>query len=332
MNYQESPSILEKIKAAQNILINCHIHPDLDSISSAISLYKVVTSLGKSVQIISPDEINENYHFISETKKITINKLDKLDLSDFDLFLIPDSQSWKMLDLQEKPDIAAIAIDHHPNNEIGGIFNLLDVNASSTCEILVRLFQDWDIEITPDLATILLSGIIEDTGAFQQENTTARTLQTAGQLVENNADLINITFNVMRQFNFQMVKYWGEMISRTNMDEKHNFVWTAVPNEITNVYKLEGSATSSFTNLIMRRIKPANFCIAMNEKEPNVLNISFRSRVPGFNVSSIAKQLGGGGHKEAAGAQVLDKPFEEAVEYVLETARNFVKENEKGIN
>ena len=65
----------------------------------------------------------------------------------------------------------------------------------------------------------------------------------------------------------------------------------------------------------------------MSEDEKNVLHIGFRSRSH-IDVSKLAEQLGGGGHKMASGGMIKDMPFDKAVEKVLETARKYAKEND----
>lgn len=322
MNYSESADILKSLQSANKILVNCHIHPDHDSICSALALKQVIRGMNKYVDVVSPDAISYSYPKLVST--ITVASFNEIDFSSYDLMIVLDSQSWNMLNLNSKPEIKTIVVDHHPRNSIDADIKILDIQASSVCEMLYLLFVDWDENIETDLAELLLAGIVSDSGAFQQENTTKRTLQVASELMGRGVEIERITYEILRQFSFDTVKFWGEMISRIEIDREHGFAWAAIPFEIYSRFDLEGSPTSSFTNQILRRIVGTNFCIAMNEKEKGVLNVSLRSRVPGYVVSGIAEKLGGGGHKEAAGCQVKGD-FDNAVNQVLETARQWVK-------
>ncbi|HCC09048.1 TPA: phosphoesterase, partial [Candidatus Woesebacteria bacterium] len=68
------------------------------------------------------------------------------------------------------------------------------------------------------------------------------------------------------------------------------------------------------------------FGIIMIETSENILSVSFRSRT-GFDVSKVANEVGGGGHKAAAGARIEGLPFQEAVNKVLTVARKYVQKN-----
>src|SRR3989344_5235740 len=157
MNYKQSKTILELIDKATNILVNCHIHAGLDSVASSISIASVIRGYGKAVKVVSPYEINNNYFFLEGVGDMTISKFTDIAFNDFDLFIVLDSESWVMLELESAPEISIIAIDHHPNNSIGGNIDLIDSSASSTCEILSRLFEDWEIELDNELATSLMA-------------------------------------------------------------------------------------------------------------------------------------------------------------------------------
>jgi len=84
MNYQESKQILEEIKKAKKILINCHRNPDPDSIGSALALYQVVNKLGKIAKVVSPSPISENFKFLPFAEKIEKVNYKNFDFSKYD--------------------------------------------------------------------------------------------------------------------------------------------------------------------------------------------------------------------------------------------------------
>jgi phosphoesterase RecJ-like protein len=138
------------------------------------------------------------------------------------------------------------------------------------------------------------------------------------------ADKNEIVFNIYRSADFNKVKFWGEIIKSMKLDKEGGFVWAAIPQDVFNSYDrpLSGkeTAASQFTPIVQN----TDFGMVMVEEKEKVLAVSLRSRKD-FDVSKIAQELGGGGHREASGVKIYDLSFDEAVEKVLQTARKFAR-------
>ena len=222
------------------------------------------------------------------------------------------------------PDIPLINIDHHKTNKNFGTINLVDGKITSTAEMVYLIISDWSKAIDKKVATALLAGMIGDTGAFRYPGVTGQTLNIAGELIEKGADKDKIIHHIYRSVDFKLLKFWGEVLKRMEIDEKSGFVWSAVPYEDFKKYKKpkdgKGSAASNFTQIV----KDTKFGMVMVEEQRRNLLISIRSRT-GFDTTEIATALGGGGHIYASGAKVEGMEFDEAVEKVLRVARKFAK-------
>ncbi len=329
MNYDKSQEILEKIKGADRILLNCHRNPDPDAIGSALALYKVLTDMGKKVEIICP---TKPYllllGFLKNFKKIKTVNFSKFDFSKYKLLIVLDSSSWDMVaDSHEfiPPKIPIAVIDHHKTNDRFGDINLVDEDITSTGELLFRVLEDWGVAIDKEIATALLTGIVGDTGAFSYPGSGARTLKAAGVLMEKGADKDKIVQQVYRTVNFELVQFWGEVIANTQVDNIYKFVWSAIPN--ARFVELGGLAggRESVASLFGGIVEDTDFGMVMVEQEPKKLSVSLRSRT-GLDVSVLAKKLGGGGHRYASGARVEGLTFDDAVARVLTMVRETVNE------
>jgi len=216
MNYKESKKILEEVKKADKILVNCHRGPDSDSVGSALGLSKVLTSLGKEVTIICPSEIPEDLMFLAGSEEIKRVDYSNFDFSEYDLFLIIDSSDYSMVtgakDIVQPKKPPFIVIDHHFSNKGFGKINLIDSGVTSTGELLYKIFEDWDIPLSADSAECLLTGIIGDTGSFQYQNVGAETLEVAAKLIRLGADKDKIIYQIYRNISFSEVKVWGKII------------------------------------------------------------------------------------------------------------------------
>ncbi len=328
MNYKESAEILEAIKKGNRFLINCHRSPDPDSFSSALSVFFMLKKLGKDdVTIISPDEVANNCKFLPNSKLIKKVNFDEFDFSKYDTFIIVDSGSWQQVTGQKNilsSNSNKIVIDHHYTNPKFGDLNIVDSDAGSCCAVIYKFIEDINLEIEKELATTLLTGIIADTLSFQTDIIGENAFEIADKLVKQGADRKNILFNLYMSKSLDEVHLMGEMLTSVNIDIEGKFAWSAIPKEISKKYPQSHDAKSFIAGSFIQSIDNTDFGFVLEEKD-DFCSVSFRSRT-GFDVSKIAEELGGGGHKSAAATRLF-LPFNEAVEKVIQTARKYAAKN-----
>ncbi len=307
-NYSLSKSILEEIKKADNILINVHRNPDLDSIGSATALYQALIKIGKKTTLICPHEIPENFKFLKDADKVETINFSDFDFSVYDLFLIADSGSYDIVTGSKEikpPNIKKIIIDHHQtNNWTEFVHKLLDIESSSTAEIVYKLLLDWEIEIDSEMATSLFSGIASDTVFFKYEKNSKKTFRIATELLEKGADKDKLIEQAFDSFDFNLIQTMGEFL--TKMKKENGFVYSIMDYETFLKFGKHRGARETVANLFARSIKGFDFGFIAVEYEKEKFAVSFRSKKD-TDVSQIAKNLGGGGHKNAAGATVYGK-------------------------
>lgn len=328
MNYKESKQILELVGGAKKILINCHRSPDPDSLASALALKKVLKEyFGKKVFVISPDSVSPNYSFIGDITDIeVIDDLGKHNFSNYDLWIILDSEKWSQIRLTKRPaKIKIINIDHHPESKKENAINIIDVTASSTTEMLYSIFDDWKLKVSKELAQLLLTGMVYDTHFFTNLNTSSKSHKIASELMDLGADNYALVLNLEHTLEINQMYLWREYLINLKVDDKYKFAWTSLPYSVYKKFPSKRSVTTTAAENIFRRIEGTNFAIVMCETTPNHLQVSLRSRIPTFDVSVIASALGGGGHVVAGGSSIEGMPYDKAVLKVLETARKYAK-------
>ena len=326
MNYSESQQVLEKVKNAKNIIVNCHYSPDPDSVGAALSMYQALKKLNKSVTIYSPGEIANNLAFLPAFKKVDVVEFSKVDYTQYDLFIALDSSTWDNIVGNKEflqPNIDMVVVDHHRSNLGYGSVNLIDKDCVSTCEILKLMFDDWGLRIDVDLANTLLTGIIGDSGAFRYPATTHKTLTIASELMEIGADKDKIIFNLFQCTDYEVLKFWGLALSKLKIED--NFAWTAISNEEYKQFKKPLKAKSSFASVFLQSIDNTDFGFIAVEENKNMLDISFRSRTGIVDTSKIAVEMGGGGHIWAAGGRIEGLPFDKAVDKALQIIKKYSK-------
>jgi len=285
--------------------------------------------MGKSVEVICPNNVSSDSKFLNSSESIQKIDFDKFNFSAFDLFLILDSSEWSQVagyGKEKIPEIKKIIIDHHRTNKKLGEINLVDFERSSTGEILFRLFSDWEVKITKEIAEDLLAGLIYDTSSLQHPWADVGAAKTMARLMELGGDKNKIILNLYRNISLDQIKLLGEVLKNIKIDKEHRFIWSAIPYETVILYPDSSGVKSMAASLFASSIADADFGIIMVEEKKNFLNVSLRAK-EGFDISEAAEALGGGGHKQAAAAIIRDVAFDEAVEKALEAVRKYAKKD-----
>ena len=330
MNYSQSTKVLGEINKATKILLNCHRRPDPDSIGSVLALRSFLVSKGKKIEIVCPSKLDERLGFLNNYDAIK-GEVDfaKLDFAKFDLLVALDSSSWDMVTDNKDlpiPNIPVVVVDHHATNKKYGNVNLVDSKIGSVGELLYLIFKDWKVSINTDMANSLLTAILGDTGVLRYTNTTGQTLGICKDLMNLGGNKDEIVYN-FSTVDFDTLGFVGDTLRNIKINKKYKFVWSAVPYKTFSRWSKTRQGKDLATDFFAQTTKGTNFGIMMLEVEPQKLSISFRSRDKSKDVSKMALDLEGGGHKAAAGASILGLPFDKAVDRVLKTAVKFAKES-----
>lgn len=305
-NYPLSNSILVEIKKANNILVNVHRNPDLDSLGSSTALYQALIKMGKEVTLVCPHKIPENFKFLkgAETvKTIDFKTWADTEVRPYDMFLILDSGSYDIVTGSKEiklPEINKIIIDHHlTNNWKNYVLKLVDTKASATAEIVYHILTDWGIDFDKDIATSLLAGIAGDTVFFKYPKDPVVIFKIVNELVKLGADYNSMISSLNDNLSFGFVKILGEFLN--NIKQENGFVWSKVSYDIFEKYGRPRGARETAADSFFRSIEGVQFGVALIEEGKGKISMSFRSK-GNFDVSKIAEIFGGGGHKNASGA------------------------------
>jgi bifunctional oligoribonuclease and PAP phosphatase NrnA len=219
-------------------------------------------------------------------------------------------------------EIPIINIDHHSSNSYYGTINLVDLTATSAGEVLVGLFEALGIEIDPDIATCLLTGIISDTGSFQHSNTTPKSLTVAAQMVGFGARQQDIIKHLFKTKAFSTLKLWGHILTNLQFDPINRLVWATATYADLSTNEATAEAFSGLIDELMTSVPGAEIVMLITEREPRVVSGSIRTS-RGVNASEIAQRMHGGGHPGAAGFKLMDMTLTEALPIILENVRSY---------
>ncbi len=219
-------------------------------------------------------------------------------------------------------EVPILNIDHHISNTQYGQIQLIDPTASSATEVLYSWFlqhPEWKTRITPDMATLLLTGLITDTRSFQNPNTTPRSLEIASELLERGARQQEIIQQIYKTKPLSTLKIWGRALNRIQMDPQARIVWSSVSKEDLQEMASSSKETHGILDELISTIPDADVYVLFTELEDGGLKASMRSSAA-IDVSRLAGEtFGGGGHPRASGFRV--RQFENFSLQVLECIR-----------
>ncbi len=138
-------------------------------------------------------------------------------------------------------NVSILNIDHKPSNEQYGQYNLIDVNTTSTAEVVYSFFKELNgNHMTPQIATSLLAGLIAKTKSFKTPNVTPKTLKTASELIAADADRQLIVQQLYRSRSLSTMRIWGLVLSRLKSSMENRLTWSVLTEQ--DIIKANASA------------------------------------------------------------------------------------------
>ena len=314
--------IVSELKAADRFLITTHEGPDGDALGSTLALHEALTQLGKdSVMFLAEKEfpLPLEYRFLPLQE---VFHEAPADLSDRIVIFLDCGNIDRMPIQWLRDGQRMLNVDHHHDNTRFADVNLVDVDASSTAEIVFDICRRLGVDVTESIAQALYVGLITDTGQFMYENTDARTHRVAAELIESGVD-VNGTFRrLYERVPEAKLKLIARALGRidrrldgalsTTYLSADDYVATGADETLTEgiidfVRGIEGTSVAAVV-----RDKP--------DSQSAARKVSLRSTDGSVDVSVIARKMGGGGHRRAAGFST-DRSYDELVEFLSDETR-----------
>lgn len=286
----------QRLKAAQSVLVMSHVRADGDAVGSLLGMGMALRQAGKGVQMLLVDGVPQNFKHLPSSEQVQKNVKQPFDFS-----IMLDSSDvnrvGSIFPIGVTPDLN---IDHHITNLYFAKINLVDVKAVATAAMLAEFLPQWGYPITPAIADVLLTGIITDTLGFRTQNMTSQALHLAASLVEKGANLPNMYYHALVQRTFEAARFWG--LGLVDLQREDRIVWTTLTQPAREQVGYPGGDDADLVNFLAS-IKDVDVFLVFVEQPQGSIKVSWRSQ-PGIDVSQVALGFGGGGHVNAAGADI----------------------------
>lgn len=310
-------ALRELMDTKDRLLIMGHKISDIDSFGAAIGIYRIATALNKKSHIVIND--------VTTSIQPMMDRFTENPEYPEDLFLT-GSQAAELVDsntmlvvvdvnrpsITEAPELlrmvkTIVVLDHHrQSNEIinNAVLSYVEPYASSACEMVAEVLQYIadGIKIKSAEADAMYAGIVIDTNNFTNQ-TGVRTFEAAAFLRRNGADVTR----VRKLFRDDMTEYKARAATIASAEiYRDAFLIGVCPADGLQSPTIVGAQAANE----LLEIKGVKASVVLTEYH-NVIYLSARS-IDEVNVQVMMEQLGGGGHRAVAGAQLQGVTVEEA--------------------
>ncbi|MGW8185116.1 MAG: DHH family phosphoesterase [Candidatus Moraniibacteriota bacterium] len=298
------------IKKSNKILLFAHSRPDSDTVGSNLALYYYLKEIGKDVVVSCFDEMPE---YLKIFAHYDFKKPAEVDLQSFDSIIAMDSVERGFEKIRETltESQVVVLVDHHPDVKDTGDLNILDANYSSVSEIIFDFFEFHNLKISSQMATLLLMGILGDTGNLQHSNTTPKVMHTVAKLLNRGASVAKISKMIFSNNRLSTLKLWGRALEKAKINPDNKMISTVITKKDLEECQASYDDTAEIAS-ILNTVPETNFSLVLSERDDGIIKGSLRSeKYKGVDVSEVAHQFGGGGHKLASGFEIKGKIVED---------------------
>ena len=320
-------AIIDRLDRWKRPVIVGHMVPDADCLGSMLALATVWGGDGVVPRVALPDGcVSQRLGFMVQAAQIQVATAD--DFAHADGFVAVDTAKKSRCNVgSETPESWAdgrelINIDHHSTNTRFGELNWIVDTASSAAEMAHGLIRHSGRNIDSTVAMLLYCGLHADTGGFSLPMTSPNALQAGADLVKCGADVPLIGEQLCRSQRLSEFNLLRTIYANTRLVADGRIAYsTASYDEITGA----GCAAADIDDQVgvPRSLHGIRMAMLFSEGHRGKIRINFRGE-GGLEILSLAQQIGGGGHRESAGA-VAEGTLDAVVERVVGMATEYIE-------
>lgn len=291
--------ILKIIEQGRRFLVASHESPDGDALASTLALVNALREMGKDVVAFNPDGVPEPFSFLPGASMVVRSLANEVP---FDAAFVLDAGELRRAgnDLASRCR-ALVNIDHHPFSSFGDV-QLVDVKASATGALVYRILTARGWPISSDVALCIYTAILSDTGSFRYSNADPEAFDIASRMVSLGVNPWDVASCLYESQPAARLRLLAQALSTLTVSPCGRYASVTVTSEM---YQRTGSGpehTDGFVNY-PRSVSGVEVALFFRQVAPAAFKVGFRSKGR-IDVGALSRELGGGGHHNAAGAVV----------------------------
>jgi len=328
----------ELLRLPKRIVITTHHKPDADALGSSLGLAAFLAKKHHHVHVITPTDYPKFLHWMHGNDKVVVfsegneERARKLVGEADVIFCLDFSCLSRINELGKIVDDARavkVLIDHHENKEDFADFELWDIKAAATCELVYDLIVELGERYLIDkaMAESLYAGIMTDTGSFRHPNTTRHVHEIVAHLIDFGADVAKVSKLIYDNNSVDRLRFIGYALSeKLRVLPEYKTAYFVITADELKRFNSRNGDTEGLVNYALS-IENITMAAVIIDRSDGI-KLSFRS-VGNFPVNEIAaKYFEGGGHKNASGGS-SNLSLEETEKRLLELLPNYKEQLHK---
>lgn len=298
--------ILDLIKKYDKIIIARHVGGDPDALGATFALKEIILENFplKKVHVVGASI--SKFKFFGNHEKITEEDYENALLIALD---IPDIKRIDGADYYKFKDV--VKIDHHPEIDKFSDYEIMDIDASSTCELIARFCYKCNLKMPYHAAQSIFIGIVADTNRFLFGANKEETYRIVLKLIEKEHVKPNELYEILYKRSMSEVRLEG-FISLNMTVTKNGLGYVKITDDDLKKYGVDSASIGSVMNNYNFVHGLICWVVFTEDVKNNVIRTSARSR--GIKINKLFEQYNGGGHVYACGAKL--QGFNEADEII----------------
>lgn len=299
---QTFDEVIAAIKQVKTAVVCSHVAPDPDAIGSSAAFQLLLSELGVAASFYLPEPAPERMRSFLEGVAV----IHEVPSTQVDALIVLDTASQKRISGPEEELIAmadtVINIDHHPSNIGWGDVNFIRGDAASTSIIVLQLLEALGAPLTPVIAQLLLSGLVDDTGSFRFSNANVESFETAAKLVRAGASPTIVANELYFSMPERVLTLRAKALSKLRVTANGQIASVTVSAALLEECGASAEDTEGLVDYA-RSVEGTRAAAFFREMSDG-WKVSLRAKDERLDVNAIAGKFGGGGHRAAAGCKV----------------------------
>ncbi len=295
----EIQQITAALRARRRFVISSHSRPDGDSIGSQLALAFALRALGKDVTVVNVDAAAQQFMAFPGVRDICIAPAVE---GDFDAAIVMECSDYARTGVAGLDRFFTINIDHHPGNTGYGQINWFDPSAAACAEMVFDVVVALRVPLSLEVATHVYIAILTDTGSFHFSNLSPRTFEICKELLEAGVDPVRIARQVYDSASLGRLKLCGAILTGLEVDDSGQIAVLYLDHAMARAAGATYDDTEGVINQPLT-VKELQAVVFFKQSAGDEYRVSLRSKGD-VDIGAVAKEFGGGGHKNAAGCTV----------------------------
>jgi len=304
------------VESRDRFLVVSHVHPDGDAVSSTLAVGWLLHRLGKTFAMANADPVPRKFADLWRSGTI-VRPSSTTDFARYEHIIAVDCAEYSRIGCVRDcfaENRVLLNIDHHATNDRYGDVNLVNAQSGATVEIIYDLIKKFDVQWDRDIASLIYTGLLTDTGGFRYANTSPKVFSVAAEMLNYGVEASHLAEKYLEQMSYPQFALLQRALPGLSFTPDRRIAWLTITRQDMTDTGARNEDTEGLVNY-PRNIEGVEVGILFKEIAEEEIKVSLRSSGRA-DAALIAKSFGGGGHARAAGYSLYCR-LSEAVERTI---------------